>query len=174
MCARVHTCFSFSQFFPLSAFSQLNTKCYHNKKQNNVIWDLEMDESSNVSGRDSLILSLSALILYNMHKRLWLEIHEGFNGAVLLSVCSAPTNRTFPAPTQVRPWSRDSETAAAPSGLARSLSRATRRHRKPKCTTPSSLPMCTEEKCCLCTPSSVSNRRLSIWTGDCFTAFTCL
>lgn len=62
---------------------------------------------------------------------------------------------------QVRPWSKVSGTAAAPSGLARSSSKVTRRHRKPRSTMPSSLQMCTEEKCCSCTPSLVSNRGLS-------------
>ncbi len=66
---------------------------------------------------------------------------------------------------QARPWSRVSGTAAAPSGLARSSSRAMRRHRKPRSTMPSSLQMCTEEKCCSCTLSLVSKRRqsLSYW-----------
>lgn len=62
---------------------------------------------------------------------------------------------------QVRPWSKVSGTAAAPSGSARSSSRVTRRRRKPRSTMPSSLQMCTEGKCCSCIPSLVSKNWLS-------------
>lgn len=64
-------------------------------------------------------------------------------------------------PSQARPWSRASATAAAPYESARSSSRATRRRKKPKSTTPSSPQMCTEGKSCSCTPSSVSK---GVWT----------
>lgn len=64
-------------------------------------------------------------------------------------------------PWQVRPWSRASATAAVPYESARSSSRVTRRRKKLKSTTPSSPQMCTEEKSCSCTPSSVSKGRLN-------------
>lgn len=68
---------------------------------------------------------------------------------------------------QVKPWSRASGTAVAQFASARSSSRATRRRRKPKSTTPSSLQTYTGEKCCSCTPSWVSNQRLSIQFPAC-------
>lgn len=62
--------------------------------------------------------------------------------------------------SQVRPWSRVFATAAAPSASERSSSRVTRRPRRRRCTTLSFPQMCTEEKCCSCTPFSVSESRL--------------